>query len=445
MSKATSPLVAALPAKKHPKVFFGWWIALASAIQAFYTSGTFFYGFSAFFNPIVNEFGWSRAATATALSLQRTESGTIGPFVGFLVDRYGGKGVMIVGTVITALGFFWLARIHSLLAFYLAFSTIAVGMSFASMVASTAVVGNWFSRYRGRAMTIAFSGGGLGGIMAPLLVWAIAHYGWRVIMDWIGVGTVLVGIPAALMLRRRPEDYGLLPDGEVAAAVGQSSGQETAARKNGPQAVADPGMSVKQIMKTRVFWQIVLGMGLSGMIMSTVIVFAIPGLESYGISPAIAGMVLLLISVLNLIGRFVLGFMADYVDKRKLLALTYLLLGLGSLAFGTIFHAWQIALFLLLYAPGHGGTVPIRFSMIADYFGRKAYGSIIGVSMTLTAIFGIVGPVATGAVYDVTGSYRWAFIVMGLVSLLAVPITLTLKKPGEIAPRAASVSGAEAQ
>ena len=179
----------------------------------FFISGTFFYGFTAFFNPIIREFGWSRAATAVALSLQRTESGIIGPWVGFLVDRYGARVVMFIGAVITALGFFALARIHSLLAFYVAIGIIALGMSLGTMVAIIPVVGNWFDRRRSRAMTFFFAGGGLGGVLVPPLVWAIATYGWRDVVDWIGLGTLLIGIPVSLVMRHRPEPYGYLPDG----------------------------------------------------------------------------------------------------------------------------------------------------------------------------------------------------------------------------------------
>ncbi len=438
---ALEPTVAPV-VRKRPKVFFGWWIAIASSLQAFWTSGTFFFGFSAFFNPIANEFGWSRAATATALSLQRTESGALSPFIGIIVDKWGARIPMFVGTIVTAAGFIWLSQIHSLLAFYLAFATIALGMSFASGVATTAVIGNWFARMRSRAMTIAFAGGGLGGVMAPVLVWSIANYGWRVIIIWIAIGTLAVGLPASLLLRRRPEDYGYLPDGAAAPEpAGASQGKAGEVAKT---SAADSGMSVKQLMKTGSFWQLVLGMGLSGMVMSTVVVFAIPGLESFGISSTQAGMTVLFLSVINLAGRFVLGFLADFMDKRLLLAFTYLLLGLGALAFGAIVHGWQILLFLLLYSPGHGGTVPIRFALMADYFGRKAYASVIGISMTLTAVFGIVGPIATGAVYDATGSYRWAFIAIGILALAAVPITLTLKRPIEQTPKGRLPVGADA-
>jgi len=391
-------------------------------------SGSFFYGFSAFFNPIIAEFQWSAAATATALSLQRTEAGIAGPFVGFLVDRYGARGVMLVGTVITSLGFFYLARIHSLPTFYLAFGIVALGFSMASMITTTAVVGNWFLRLRSRAMTVAFAGGGMGGIMVPAIVWGISSFGWRAITDWIALITLVIGIPVALIMRHRPEAYGYLPDGR------QPDTEETAG--GDPNSLADdsaeleePDFTVRQILRSVAFWQLTMSMGVVGMVMGTVVVFSIPAMESFGLSSATAGVVVLFLSVFNLAGRFLLGFLADKVDKRRVLAFTYLLIGLGSLAFATIQRPWQIVLFLFLYPPGHGGTVPVRFALLADYFGRRSFGTLVGLTMTLTAVFGIIGPVFTGWMFDVTGSYRMAFIIMGLLVLPTVPVTLMVKQP----------------
>ncbi len=168
-------------------------------------------------------------------------------------------------------------------------------------------------------------------------------------------------------------------------------------------------------MRSGAFWQLTLGMGVVGMVLYTVVVFSIPAMESFGLSSATAGVVVLFLSVFNVAGRFLLGFLADKVDKRHVLAFTYLLIGLGSLAFATIQRPWQIVLFLFLYPPGHGGTVPVRFALLADYFGRRSFGALVGLTMTLTAVFGIVGPVFTGWMFDVTGSYRLAFIIMGLL------------------------------
>ena len=414
--------------RRQPRIFYGWWIVGAASFQALWTSGSFFYGFTAFFNPIIAEFKWSAAATATALSLQRTEAGIVGPFVGFLVDRYGARGVMLVGTVITALGFFYLARINSLPTFYLAFGIVALGLSMSSMITVTAVVGNWFSRFRSRAMTVAFAGGGMGGIMVPAIVWGISSFGWRVIMDWIAVITLLIGIPVALVMRHRPEDYGYLPDGR------QPDADDTAVGEPGGRTALhaepdEPDFTIRQVLRSVAFWQLTMSMGVVGMVMSTVVVFSIPAMESFGLSSATAGIVVLFLSVFNVAGRFLLGFLADKVDKRHILAFTYLLIGLGSLAFATIHRPWQVVLFLFLYPPGHGGTVPVRFALLADYFGRRSFGALVGLTMTLTAVFGIVGPVFTGWMFDVTGSYRLAFIIMGLLVLPAVPVTLMVKQP----------------
>ncbi|MCL0044236.1 MFS transporter [Dehalococcoidia bacterium] len=411
----------------------------AATLQAFYTSGTFFYGFGALFNPIVHEFGWTRAATAGALSLQRTEAGIAGPFVGFLVDRYGARGIMLVGTAFTAAGFYFLARIHSLLSFYLAISTIAVGLAMGAMIVTTAVVGNWFVRRRSWAMTIAFAGGGLGGISTPMLVWAITRYGWRQVVDWLGLGWLLIGIPVALIMRHRPEQYGDIPDGKVENQIHEqprasvkpnsipkkSMDSDDTAGKD----IVEVSFTTKQILKNPVFWQLSMSMGIIGMVMSTVVVFSIPGLESFGLSSNVAALTVLFISVFNLMGRFGLGFLGDVLDKRHVLAATYLMISLGSLAFASVHQGWHVIFFLLLYPPGHGGTVPVRYALLADYFGRKSFGSLVGLNMTLTAVFGIIGPVFTGWVFDVTGSYRWAFIIMGLLALPTVPATLMVKQP----------------
>jgi len=416
------------PTQQQPRIFYGWWIVGATSFQAFWMSGSFFYGFSAFFNPIIAEFKWSAAATATALSLQRTEAGIAGPFVGFLVDRYGARGVMLVGTVITSLGFFYLARIHSLPTFYLAFGIVALGFSMASMITTTAVVGNWFLRLRSRAMTVAFAGGGMGGIMVPAIVWGISSFGWRAIMDWIALITLVIGIPVALIMRHRPENYGYLPDGRQPDTE-ETAGGDPSSLADDSAEMEEPDFTVRQILRSVAFWQLTMSMGVVGMVMGTVVVFSIPAMESFGLSSATAGIVVLFLSVFNLAGRFFLGFLADKVDKRRVLAFTYLLIGLGSLAFATIQRPWQIVLFLFLYPPGHGGTVPVRFALLADYFGRRSFGTLVGLTMTLTAVFGIIGPVFTGWMFDVTGSYRMAFIIMGLLVLPTVPVTLMVKQP----------------
>ena len=411
---------------KDKRIFFGWYIVGGAAIQAFFTSATFFFGFTAFFNPISNEFGFSKAATATALSLQRTESGIVGPFVGFLVDRYGARGVMLVGTTVTAFGFFALARISSLITFYLSFGLLALGIAMATMITTTPVISNWFIRKRARALTFAFAGGASGGLAAPLIVWAISTYGWRAVLDWIGIGTMLVGIPVSLVMRHRPEKYGYLPDGVNPLRNSASDNPNNQLLKDQN---SEPVFTVREILKTRALWMLVIGMGLSGMVMSITVVMIIPTLESYGFSTATAGFAVMALAIGNVTGRLLLGLVSDKMNKRNVLCFTYLMFSLGALSFGLLTELWHLAIFIPLYSLAHGGTVPVRFALLADYFGRKSYGSLVGITMTLTAIFSIIGPIFAGIVFDITDSYRPAFITIGLLMIPTIPLTLMIKPP----------------
>ena len=411
---------------RDKRIFFGWYIVAGAAIQAFFTSATFFFGFTAFFNPISNEFGFSKAATAAALSLQRTESGIVGPFVGFLVDRYGARGVMLTGTIVTALGFFALARISSLTTFYLSFGLLALGIAMATMITTTPVIVNWFVRMRARALTFAFAGGASGGLAAPLIVWAISTYGWRTVLDWMGIGTLLVGIPVSLVMRHRPEKYGYLPDGLKPLGKNGSGDPDNHQINN---QYNEPRFTIGEILKTRALWMLIFGMGMSGMVMSITVVMIIPALESYGLSTTAAGFAVMALAIGNVTGRILLGFMADKMNKRNVLCFTYVMFSLGALVFGLITELWHLAIFIPLYSLAHGGTAPVRFALLADYFGSKSYGSLVGITMTLTAIFGIIGPVFTGIVFDMTGSYRPAFLTVGLLMIPTIPITLLVKPP----------------
>ena len=206
------------PAKKP--IFYGWWIVLAGSISQAYTSGTFWQGFGAFFDPIIDQFGWSRALTAGAMSLQRTESGAISPFVGWFVDKFGPRNVMLFGTGLTALGFILLSRIQELWQFYAAFLVLTIGLSFGTFLIVTTAVANWFVENRSKALSITMAGSGLGGVLVPVIIWLIATTDWRTGLVVVAIGHLVIGIPVSFVMKSRPEDYGLLPDGALPGRAG---------------------------------------------------------------------------------------------------------------------------------------------------------------------------------------------------------------------------------
>ena len=401
----------------------------AGSVTTGYVSGTFWQGFGAFFDPIVEQFGWSRATTSAAISLQRTESGMVSPFVGYFIDRFGPRKVMLVGILMTGAGFILLARINSLWQFYSAFALITLGMSIGTWMVVTTAVANWFVALRTRALALTSAGSALGGLLVPVVIWLIATTDWRTALVLIGVGFWIVGIPSAIVMRRRPEDHGLLPDGRSGETSDGSEADAPADTERGAaQERVEASLTVRQALATRTFWQMALAMGAGQLVMSAT-VHQIPAITSFGFSRETAGVVMLAVSLMSLAGRIVSGFTGDRVDKRKVIAAAFALQLVGTLIFATTSTPLHLAGFVVCWGIGFGASIPVRFALLADYFGRRHFGSVMGIMMTVSAVFGIAGPVFVGWMYDVRGNYRDPYVVLALTVLVAIPLVLSLTRP----------------
>ena len=410
------------PAKKP--IFYGWWIVLAGSISQAYTSGTFWQGFGAFFDPIIDQFGWSRALTAGAMSLQRTESGAISPFVGWFVDKFGPRNVMLFGTGLTALGFILLSRIQELWQFYAAFLVLTIGLSFGTFLIVTTAVANWFVESRSKALSFTMAGSGLGGVLVPVIIWLIATTDWRTGLVVVAIGYLVIGIPVSFVMKSRPEDYGLLPDGALPEEPDEQTGSGDAARRRTALS-CEVNMTTRQALSSRVFWQLAIAMGVSGMVISASI-HQIPAITSFGISRNIAGFAILGVSLFSVAGRLGSGFFGDRLDKRHVIAVSLFLQFVGTMVFAFSSELWHLAIFIVTWGVGFGASIPVRFALIADLFGRRHYGSIMGTLMTTSAIFGVIAPVLVGWIYDIRGNYREPFALMAFSVLIAIPMILTL-------------------
>ena len=401
-----------------------------------YASAVFWRGFQAFVEPILSTFtGWSQAAFAAAVSLQRGESGLISPFVGFALDRYGPKRVMIFGIIVTGLGFIAMSLMQTLWHFYAAVLLLALGMSFGTYIVFVATVGNWFVRQRARAFSMLMTFSAVGAFVLPLLVWGIEVFGWRQILLAIGVGFWIIGIPIALAMRRRPEDYGLLPDG---GAVAQTS-RAGDARSGQPREVS---IGVREVLRLRAFWQISIAVSV-GQLVSSTNLFHLPALLEYEISIWLAATAAGAVAFGDIFGRISIGFIGDRFDKKILLTLSFLIqmLGVGALAminsnyFGISWGLIPLPVFVLGFGLGFGASIPLRLAILADYFGRRSYGSIVGIASSVSAVFGTIGPLFVGAMYDFTDSYRPAYAIMALMMLVALPMTMTLESRTRVAAK----------
>ncbi len=396
-------------------IFWGWWVVLGCAIVSLWAGGLF-YGFTAFVNPIIAEFGWTYLVVSLAASLRSVEMGVLGPAMGFLADRLGPRTVVALCGVFSGAGLLLLSCTSSLAEFYAGFIILSVGFSGLGQVVTTTAVANWFRSKVGRATGLAITGYGAGGVLLLLMVWLIDQYGWRMSLAILGFSTWLVILPASLFLRHRPEQYGYLPDGGPA-----SGGQPT-------DVYAAEEVTVAQALRTRTFWFLGLAFAIQFMVLNAVTLHVMPYFSDLGLSTKLAALVAMFIPLASVAGRLSFGWLGDLFDKRFILASALFLQALGLTFFCYGRALWQFIIFLTFFSPAFGGALALRAAMLRDYFGRQAFGSIQGLMMVVVTLGGIVGPAFAGWVFDVRGSYQLAWLSFIIATLAVAPLMLALRK-----------------
>ena len=407
---------------KPSRIFYGWWIVGAAFLVALYVGGVVFYGFTAIFEPIANDMGWSYAQISLAASLRGLELGFLAPVTGILTDRLGPRRLIFGGAVITTLGLFMISRTTSLATFYGAFALIAIGMSATTLTVLMTAIANWFRLKIGIASGIAMSGFGFSGLMVPLIVRLIEVYDWRTTMIILAAGMLIIVLPLSFVFRHRPEHYGYLPDGrkEVPVTPGINATQPQTAELN---------IQARHALKAITFWRIALTFLIHAMLISTVITHIMPYLSSIGINRSRASLVAMILPILSVGGRLSFGWLGDKYGRRHTVAAAFAMMTAGLLFFSYVpaVGLWLLIPFLLLFGVGYGGSTATRPSMVAEYFGRANYGTILGLMVGINAVGAIIGPPLAGWVFDTWGSYQgiWlAYSGLAIVgSLLIVNIT----------------------
>jgi len=415
------------------KIFYGWWIVLATNLICMIGYGTWLYSFGVFFKPMSAEFGWTRAMTAGAYSLRSIEGGIASPIVGWAVDKYGSRGVIMVGALVSGGAFTLMPLVNSLLGFYLVYGILlSAGMSAMLYLPAWTVIAKWFKRRLSLAMALLAVGAGFGGLIcAPASALLIERYGWRSAFVVLGVVIWIVVLPLSLVVRNSPAEMGLAPDGDPLP--------EEKPREN--DSPSDPGRSasdqstpgdytLKQALRSSVFWIMALAFFFFGMAHSTVTVHTVPALTDAGIPVGKAAFSIGLLTLVSVIGRLSFGYLGDHVTKRYLFMIAYTLTGLGLLVLMNAKTMGMVYLFIFLFGVGFGGTVPLMPAIRAEYFGLAALGKIQGFMNPVMMFAGAVGPIFAGLVFDATGSYRISFLVTGLLTFVAV-IAMFFARPAK--------------
>ena len=418
---------------KSPGIFYGWYIVgvgfLANVASSFALASTL----SIFLKPLTAELGISRGV----FSLLRSGEGIIGaclaPVVGTLVDRYGGRWLMVLGAAITGLGFLLLGTIDSFGQFAaIRLTLVTFGDALMGYMVVNVVVAQWFIRQRGRAFAFTSMGVGFAKVCMPVLAaWLLVALGWRQTWMVFGILTMaLLVLPALLVVRRTPEDMGLRPDG-AAEPVANDGGSARGQRTTNQQSANETEMlwTRAEAVRTTAFWLLVITFGISSVGVTGLNLHVYPYVTDIGHSPVVAATVMSVIASMQLASPLAWGFLAERIDPRIAAMLRFIVQGIGlglAIATGNLICLYAG---FFLYGIGLGGNMVLPDLLWANYFGRRSLGKIRGLGLLISQVLAALGPPFFGFLFDITGGYGLSFAIFGGALATSALLSLMLRPP----------------
>ena len=392
------------------KPYYGWVVVSTLAATETISWGILYYAFAAFLVPMQRELGWSTASLTGAYSLALLVSGLAALPVGRWVDRHGPRLLMTVGSVAGALLLVAWARVGSLPAFYLIWAGMGLAMAATLYEPAFTVVATWFRRLRARALLLlTFVAGFASTIFLPVAAALIERLGWRGALLALSALLAATTIPAhALILRRRPEDLGLLPDGDARHDV-----------EDRPPAAAPDGVTLREAVRERAFWWLTVAFFLGTLSSVAVSVHLIPFLIADGYAPAFAAAATRLIGAMQVVARVVVTLAGSRWPPVPLTAAVFALQGVALLILLSCRQPSGVVTAVVLLGAGRGAVTLMRAALVADRYGRAHYGAIGGALALFVSAAGALAPVGAGVAVGFAESYAPAFLGLAAASLLA--------------------------
>ncbi len=415
---------------KTTKIYYGWWMVFVCSAMTFFASGIFFRGFTVFVPAVRDSLGLSQAQTNLVFSVARAEGGLEGPMAGWAIDRFGNRALLIPGIILAAIGYFVFAGfVHSYLTFALVYlGMISLGNSIAFQHALFAGLNQWFRRRRSLAISTLAAISSLGGlILVPIMSLVILNFSWRWAIFGAGGAYIIAILPFTPFFKNRPEDIGLLPDGDTSPPV-------ITTRTGGTtRNLEERDYTFKEALHTRSYWMLMLGAGLRQMATIGILVSIIPILESKGVGRQTAANLTGAMFGINFLSRLVLGYLGDKWSKSRILGST---LALESVGFTCLFFgSWTdgrfvlLILFVVLEGLGDGAGI-IVWAALGEYYGREKFASLRGL-ITFSHSWALVAtPVFAGWAFDHYGNFDRALVpAIGLAAVASLCFFLTKKPP----------------
>jgi MFS transporter, OFA family, oxalate/formate antiporter len=411
--------------------FYGWVILACVCCAGFARNGPAVATLSIFVEPMTSELGWSRTALSGAVSLGGIMAALAAPLIGPVLDRRGARMMLCAAVLVTGVSMMLLSLTQSLLAFYVFFCIARMNFAGPFDIGIYGALNSWFVERRALASAIVNLAQMVGLIALPLIAhFAMQQHGWRAGWLAVGIAVLLVGfVPAWLLLVRRPEDVGLLPDGRSLDIPAADAAPTSAAT-----AILEPAFTRKEALRTPTFWLLSLYTAAVFPVQAGVSLHQAPHLIERGLSPTIAATVVSTFSLASAIAGLMFGFFARRIGVRMSLALTGAFLGIGTVLMLGITTAVQAYVAACCFGIGIGGVLTLLPLAWADYFGRASFGAIRGAALTVQVTAQASGPLLSGLLRDFYGTYVPSLTCFAALSFLGVAFALLVRAPRKPAP-----------
>jgi sugar phosphate permease len=416
--------VASRLARRTP-FFYGWAVLFAAGSSQFVRNAAASLTIAVFIYPMSEDLGWSRTLIAGAASLGGLAASGASPIVGWLSDRYGVRWVLAISILILGISTMSLRWATVPIAFYLAFGMGRVIFSSPVQIGSSVVISRWFVRMRGRATGILFLSHSAGMVLFPLMAsFFIGYAGWQRAWLYLGAIVWIVALaPTALLVVQRPEDVGLLPDGDSDADKAATRGQRQT------QTPQETEWTLKQAMRTPALWMLAVAAGGLFLVQAGTNTHIGAYFRDQQLGVAVAAAAISANAVFTGVGSLVWGWVTERIPVRFAFAAVAVVMAIASALLSTADTVPEALAYSGLFGMALGGILVVPPVAFADYFGRRSLGAIRGVTEPFTSLGQAIGALLSGAIFDITGSYVLAFITFAVVASAAVVLLLVTRPP----------------
>ncbi|WP_018231552.1 MFS transporter [Thioalkalivibrio thiocyanodenitrificans] len=412
--------------------YFGWNIVAAATLITLLTVGMRM-GIGPFFIPMAEDLQMSRSMLAGIVAIGMLCYGLGMPIAGHLAGTRGTRFVLLLGTVIVVASIIWTVTARHPFTFFLAYGVLmSLGFSFTSPVALTPVISRWFTRRRGMALFFLSTGAMVGiAILTPALSWFIQHVGWQNTLLGFSVLFVVLVVPITFLVIRdqAPEHTDLLPE--------QAHGEGRPARPV-PPPIEVYDLTWREAVRTRPFWQVAIGLFACGYSMNLLGAHGVPMLVDHGFDPMTAAYGIGLIGLVAIPSTLVLGRLSDILQRKDLLAMIYLIRGLGFFGLLLVAAVWELYLVAAIGGIVWAGSIALSSAILADVYGVRIVGLLYGWTFLGHQIGAMISSWLGGWGYETFGTHWVAFGSSGVILIVAAAVCARLPKRGFVQVRMAT-------